>query len=439
MTTSHLTTPALAADLLVARLASGERAWAQAPMSERRDLLLQVHANVAAHAEEWVRVAGQIKQLPAASPLLGEEWISGPWAVLGYAEALADTLARAGAGPRSAGWVPGRGRARWAGRRRRAAAQRVRPAAAQRLPGRGVDGTRRHRAGDRAQQAGLGLRTPEQTAGVARGDGRRQHLLDRAAGRALPALRPQPGGPAQAQPGHRRAAAGVRGGLRAVHRPRLPTHRHRRRHRRRPPGHPPRRRCRTHHRQRSHPRRDRLGHRRGRRRGQGGGHPAPGQADHQRTRRRLTRPSWCPAAGRRRTSASRPSTSPPSACTTAASTASPRRSSSSAPTGRRSSSSHRAARRVRGRARPTRLVPGLRRCGWPAPGRRTPSFEAVGGTPERTLLWNLDLADATESAFATEYFGPVLGVAELPGTGVEFLDAAVDAPTSACTARSART
>ena len=42
MTTSHLTTPALAADLLVARLASGERAWAQAPMSDRRALLLEV-------------------------------------------------------------------------------------------------------------------------------------------------------------------------------------------------------------------------------------------------------------------------------------------------------------------------------------------------------------------------------------------------------------
>ena len=56
-----------------------------------------------------------------------------------------------------------------------------------------------------------------------------------------------------------------------------------------------------------------------------------------------------------------------------------------------------------------------------------PGFDGVGGTTERTLLWNLDLADATESAFDTEYFGPVLGIAELPGTGVEFLNAAVDA------------
>ncbi|MFH8342648.1 hypothetical protein [Streptomyces sp. AM6-12] len=50
-----------------------------------------------------------------------------------------------------------------------------------------------------------------------------------------------------------------------------------------------------------------------------------------------------------------------------------------------------------------------------------------GGTPERTLLTGLDLDDPTESAFSTEYFGPVLGVAELPGTGAAFLGAAVAA------------
>ncbi|WP_329452310.1 aldehyde dehydrogenase family protein [Streptomyces sp. NBC_01724] len=59
--------------------------------------------------------------------------------------------------------------------------------------------------------------------------------------------------------------------------------------------------------------------------------------------------------------------------------------------------------------------------------RLHPRFEAVGGTAERTALWALDLADETESAFTTEYFGPVLGVAELPGAGLQFLRAAMDA------------
>jgi acyl-CoA reductase-like NAD-dependent aldehyde dehydrogenase len=56
-----------------------------------------------------------------------------------------------------------------------------------------------------------------------------------------------------------------------------------------------------------------------------------------------------------------------------------------------------------------------------------PAAEAVGGTPERTLITGLDLTTSGDSAFETEYFGPVLGVGELPGTGLWFLDAAVDA------------
>jgi acyl-CoA reductase-like NAD-dependent aldehyde dehydrogenase len=58
--------------------------------------------------------------------------------------------------------------------------------------------------------------------------------------------------------------------------------------------------------------------------------------------------------------------------------------------------------------------------------RLHPAAEEVGGTPERTLITGLDLSDAGETAFSTEYFGPVLGVAELPGTGAEFLERAVD-------------
>jgi hypothetical protein len=54
-----------------------------------------------------------------------------------------------------------------------------------------------------------------------------------------------------------------------------------------------------------------------------------------------------------------------------------------------------------------------------------PSAEAVGGTAERTLITGLDLEDGTETAFSTEYFGPVLGVAELPGTGADYLERAV--------------
>ncbi len=59
--------------------------------------------------------------------------------------------------------------------------------------------------------------------------------------------------------------------------------------------------------------------------------------------------------------------------------------------------------------------------------RHPAAAEAVGGTPARTLLTRLDLHDPAESAFTTEYFAPVLGEAELPGTGEGFLAAAVAA------------
>jgi acyl-CoA reductase-like NAD-dependent aldehyde dehydrogenase len=98
MTTSHLSTLALDVDELVARLASGERAWAQAPLGERRDLLLEVLAALETHAEEWVQIAADIKHLDPASPLVGEEWISGPYAVASYAQALQETLHRLATG-----------------------------------------------------------------------------------------------------------------------------------------------------------------------------------------------------------------------------------------------------------------------------------------------------------------------------------------------------
>jgi acyl-CoA reductase-like NAD-dependent aldehyde dehydrogenase len=56
-----------------------------------------------------------------------------------------------------------------------------------------------------------------------------------------------------------------------------------------------------------------------------------------------------------------------------------------------------------------------------------PQAEEVGGTPERTMITGLDFTDAEEPAFRTEYFGPVLGVAELPGLGQQFLNRAVEA------------
>jgi acyl-CoA reductase-like NAD-dependent aldehyde dehydrogenase len=82
------------ADEITERLARGEQVWAQTSLARRRQLLDRFKQLTGINAAEWVQVAARIKKLPAESPLVGEEWISGPWAVLTYATALARTLER---------------------------------------------------------------------------------------------------------------------------------------------------------------------------------------------------------------------------------------------------------------------------------------------------------------------------------------------------------
>jgi len=100
MTTANASQEAVMtdADRIVEDLYDGELAWARTPLRERAAMLARFGELVAENAEEWVRLACEVKQLPADSPLVGEEWISGPWATLSYAHALGQTLATLDAG-----------------------------------------------------------------------------------------------------------------------------------------------------------------------------------------------------------------------------------------------------------------------------------------------------------------------------------------------------
>jgi len=79
-------------DQALADLAEGEKAWAAAALPRRRELIEQVHAATAAHASEWVTAALSYKRLDPGSPLAGEEWLSGPYALLTATAALAETI-----------------------------------------------------------------------------------------------------------------------------------------------------------------------------------------------------------------------------------------------------------------------------------------------------------------------------------------------------------
>lgn len=86
-------------DRAIDELGAGAERWAGLPLDGRARLLREVHAAIAPHASEWVRLAAAVKGLPAGSPLVGEEWLSGPHAALFAADASArslEALARGG-------------------------------------------------------------------------------------------------------------------------------------------------------------------------------------------------------------------------------------------------------------------------------------------------------------------------------------------------------
>jgi aldehyde dehydrogenase (NAD(P)+) len=77
-----------ALDTDVAALPAAAGGWATAPLAEKRRLLEAVRGATAAVADEWVRVCCQGKGIATGSPAAGEEWMSGPYAVLASVAAL---------------------------------------------------------------------------------------------------------------------------------------------------------------------------------------------------------------------------------------------------------------------------------------------------------------------------------------------------------------
>jgi acyl-CoA reductase-like NAD-dependent aldehyde dehydrogenase len=71
-------------------LALGAERWAATPLAQRGELLLRVRDAVAEHAERWAEAAIAAKHTPAG--LGGEEWLSGPYAVIYNLNVLAHSL-----------------------------------------------------------------------------------------------------------------------------------------------------------------------------------------------------------------------------------------------------------------------------------------------------------------------------------------------------------
>ena len=85
-------------DAAISQLAEGESRWAKITTPARISLLGSVHSAVAAAADQWVDAATRAKNLDPESPFVGEEWISGPYILLSTLLALQQTLGAIAAG-----------------------------------------------------------------------------------------------------------------------------------------------------------------------------------------------------------------------------------------------------------------------------------------------------------------------------------------------------
>lgn len=93
--TTGLTDAARASlDTAIDDLRTGSHTWSALGVDQRVTLLRAVRTAVAASAEEWAHTAAMSKGLNGSHPLRGEEWLAGPYSVLGALDAYVETLSR---------------------------------------------------------------------------------------------------------------------------------------------------------------------------------------------------------------------------------------------------------------------------------------------------------------------------------------------------------
>ena len=69
-------------DLAVNDLRDGAQGWARLELHERIEILGAIRPLIVRYANDWVSAAVAAKRIPPACALAGEEWVSGPFAVL---------------------------------------------------------------------------------------------------------------------------------------------------------------------------------------------------------------------------------------------------------------------------------------------------------------------------------------------------------------------
>lgn len=85
-------------DRCLAELHASKESWSSLDLVEKISMLKGLRTRAGSHARTWVEAAVQAKGLSMDSPLAGEEWISGPYALIEAINALEITLTRIASG-----------------------------------------------------------------------------------------------------------------------------------------------------------------------------------------------------------------------------------------------------------------------------------------------------------------------------------------------------
>jgi len=81
-------------DTALAELDRRKDAWARTSDGERLAMLAEIKEQLMEVAEPWARTAARRKGIPAGSPLEGEEWLGGPYALMAGCNLFLESLSR---------------------------------------------------------------------------------------------------------------------------------------------------------------------------------------------------------------------------------------------------------------------------------------------------------------------------------------------------------
>ncbi|PIE16941.1 MAG: aldehyde dehydrogenase [Rhodobacterales bacterium] len=79
-------------DLALTQLSAAKQRWAETDLNQRIAVLEQIKTHLMEVADDWVARAAEAKGIAPTSPLVGEEWFSGPYALMTGCNALLETL-----------------------------------------------------------------------------------------------------------------------------------------------------------------------------------------------------------------------------------------------------------------------------------------------------------------------------------------------------------